>query len=221
MIKKYPNIDYNFRPTSYWDEKTVEQAILKNIKGEFRRKAIREALNNEKIEGIPEEFLEETLSKNIREATGRIHPHLMGGEYLPNYEAGEIEIARISLESTTNDIISLRAQRTKEGDIHYKIVDEYNSDFSLSCKASKNPLTLLELATLLENSYQIDVPINLIVGFNEMNYYYTDIETLKNFTSVNSEFYPQLYNHCEKVIEGWVKEKQEEEKEGEGEGEVA
>jgi len=39
-----------------------------------------------------------------------IHPSFMGGEYLPDYRRDEIEIARIELESTTSDVISVRAR---------------------------------------------------------------------------------------------------------------
>jgi hypothetical protein len=38
----------------------------------------------------------------------------MGGEYLPDYEEGDVEIARIELESTTADVISIRVK--KEGE---------------------------------------------------------------------------------------------------------
>jgi len=34
-MKVYPRIDYKQRPSSYWNDETLEQAILKNIKGDF------------------------------------------------------------------------------------------------------------------------------------------------------------------------------------------
>ena len=34
----------------------------------------------------------------------------MGGEYLPGYRRNEVEIVRIELDSTTSDVISLRAR---------------------------------------------------------------------------------------------------------------
>ena len=54
----------------------------------------------------------------------------MGGEYLPDSEAGEVEIVRFELESTMADVISLRA-RLADGKIHYRLVDEYETDLAL------------------------------------------------------------------------------------------
>jgi len=79
----YPRIDYKQHPSSYWNDETLDQAILKNIKGDFRREEIRKALAAGNMEAIPEEILQEALSENVRSFTGRIHPRFMGGEYLP------------------------------------------------------------------------------------------------------------------------------------------
>ena len=109
-MKRYPDIDYGYRPVSYWQDETLAQAILKNIKGDFRREEIRKALAAGNLETIPEEILREALSENVRSFTGRIHPRFMGGEYLRDLSADEVEIARISLQSTTFDVISIREQ---------------------------------------------------------------------------------------------------------------
>lgn len=143
-MKHYPGIDYDYRPVSYWNDETLAQAILKNVKGELRREKIRQALEEGSIEDIPEEILGDALADNVRTATGRIHPWFMGGEFLPDCAPGEVEIARISLESTTHDIISLRAGRKDDGTIGYTIADEYEgmSSFHLSRQSSELPLTL-------------------------------------------------------------------------------
>jgi hypothetical protein len=44
------------------------------------------------------------LPPNLRQATGALHPSAMGGEYLPDQQEDEIEIARINIDSTTNDV---------------------------------------------------------------------------------------------------------------------
>jgi len=206
-MNRYPDIDYSFRPTSYWEDETPAQAILKNIKGDFRREEIRKALAQDKLEEIPQEILRDTISDNLRKATGRIHPRFMGGEYLPDYRTGEVEIARISLASTTNDIISLRARRGRTGVIRYGIADEYNGDFTyvLSRKTSRQPLTLGQLVSFLENSSQNEVPGDLITGYNDLNNeWLDDRESLRHFTRISSEFYPQLRIHCERAFDDWV-----------------
>lgn len=217
-MKRYPDIDYSFRPTSYWDEETPAQAILKNIKGDFRREEIRKALAQGKLEEIPQEILRDTISDKLRKATGRIHPGFMGGEYLPDYQEGEVEIARISLASTTNDIISIRARRGRTGVIRYNIADEYNGDFTycLSRKSSKQPLTLGQLVSFFERSSQNEVPGNLIIGYNVMNNeFLNDRDSLRHFTRISSEFYPQLHTHCEHVFDDWVEQEAREKAEEE------
>ena len=206
-MKRYPDIDYSSRPVSYWEDETPAQAILKNIKGDFRREEIRKALTEGKLEEIPQEILRDTISDKLRKATGRIHPRFMGGEYLPDYRAGEVEIARISLASTTNDIISLRARRGRTGVIRYSIADEYNGDFTyvLSRKTSRQPLTLRQLVSFLEDSSQNEVPGDLITGYNDMNNeWLDDRDSLRHFTRISSEFYPQLRAHCEHAFDDWV-----------------
>lgn len=205
-MKRYRGIDYSQRPPCYWRDETLTRAILGNIKGEFRRREVRRALAEGSVEDIPGEILGEALSENVRKFVGRIHPSLMGGEYLPDCTGGEVEIARISLASTTNDIISLRAAPRPDGAIGYRIVDEYEGMFvfDLSRTSSVLPLTLGELVGLLETNRERGAPGNLIVGFNNHNAEYIGRETLRHFTSIGSEFYPQLHAHCERVFDDWI-----------------
>jgi hypothetical protein len=213
-MKVYPGIDYKQRPSSYWNDETLEQAILKNIKGDFRREEIRKALAAGTLEDIPKEILQEALSENVRSFTGRIHPRFMGGEYLPDLEASEVEIARISLQSTTFDVISIRARRTSKGTILYRVVDEYEGDFQLSRKSSKKPLSLRELIVFLEKTDLEGMRGGLMLGYNNMNADYmdrTERPQLRHFTSIGSEFYPQLSSHCEEVFREWAGEEIEDE----------
>ena len=206
-MKRYPDIEYSYRPVSYWHDETPAQAILKNIKGDFRREEIRKALAKGELEEIPQEILRDTISDHLRKATGRIHPRFMGGEYLPDYREDEVEIARISLASTTNDIISIRARRGRTGLIRYSIADEYNGDFTyvLSRKTSRQPLTLDQLVSFLESSSQNEVPGDLITGYNDLNNeWLDDRDSLRHFTRISSEFYPQLGTHCEHAFDDWV-----------------
>ena len=213
-MKAYPGIDYKQCPSSYWNDETLEQAILKNIKGDFRREEIRKALAAGKMDAVPEEILREALSENVRSFTGRIHPRFMGGEYLPDLSADEVEIARISLQSTTFDVISIRARRTTKGTILYRVVDEYEGDFQLSRQRSKKPLSLRELITFLEKTHLEGMRGGLLLGYNNMNADYMDRSErpqLRHFTSIGSEFYPELSSHCEEVFQAWAEEPIEEE----------
>lgn len=93
-----------------------------DILGKARRDMARQLAGEG--DGLPPELLMSAPSDSDREAFGRIHPMFMGGEYLPHLQAGEVEIARISLQSVTADQISARARWVGD-QISYSIVDEY------------------------------------------------------------------------------------------------
>jgi len=113
LPKRYAGIDCDFRPGSFWVPASDPlQAILRNIKGRRRREMIRDYYAAGKLE----ELLKDSLDNEARNQLEQIHPTFMGGEYLPNYGRCEVKIARITLESTTSDVISLRARRRGAAD---------------------------------------------------------------------------------------------------------
>jgi len=209
-MKKYSNIDYDQRPGSYWEDTDILAALLRNVKGQERRKMIRDYWAQGRLQELDERLLAETLSVEDRDQLGKIHPALMGGEYLPDYHGAEVEIARIELQSTTFDVISIRARRRARG-IAYSIVDEYGTEFKLARQSSRKPLTLAELIRFLDESEQPDYEIGLALCYNEVNadsykdYDLGSREDLREFTRVSSEFYPQLFEHYENVFDEWVK----------------
>lgn len=73
-----------------------------------------------------------------------------GGDYLPPFKRKEVEIARLSLDSTTWDVISIRARPTSRG-IAYRVVDEYNSEYSFRPKSSRRPLSLSDLISIIND----------------------------------------------------------------------
>jgi hypothetical protein len=150
-MTKRKKIDMNFRPDSYWDE----DALLANVKGEFRRRQILQAINDGEVDEIPPPILADSLPEHLRDFTGSIHPMLMGGEYLPDYENSEVEIARVALDSTTCDVISVRA-RPEGKRIRYRVVDEYSSDYVLEFDQSNKPLTLRKLIQLMDTVESVE-----------------------------------------------------------------
>jgi hypothetical protein len=132
----------------------------------------------------------------------------MGGEYLPNYRREEVEIARITLESTTSDITSLRA-RPVGSRIKYHLVDEYQTEFSLPQQTSSRPFPLRELIGFLESVEHPGADVSprrfgFVLSFNQCNLDCgTDLETLRDFTSISSDHYPDLAPHYAQVMEEW------------------
>ena len=62
------------------------------------------------------------------------------------------EIARIELQSTTSEVISIRARPLEGGRTGYRIVDEYERDFGISQQLSEAPLNLGELVDLIDGA---------------------------------------------------------------------
>ena len=137
-----------------------------------------------------------------------IHPSFMGGEYLPDYGRDEVEIARIELDSTTSDVINVRAQpRGKR--IRYSVCDEYGVEYSLPQKTSSQAFSLRELIWFLDSVKHPQTEpewerFGFVLSFNETNLCCgADLETLEDFTRLGSEFYPELGLHYTRAIDEW------------------
>jgi hypothetical protein len=209
-IKLYAAIDYNFRPESYWTPaRNPLEAALRNVKGRNRRQMITDYYEAGKLEQLHENLIADTLDEQSRKNLGLIHPTFMGGEYLPNYGRSEVEIARIELQSTTNDVISLRA-RPVGSRIKYRLIDEYSSQFRLPQQTSSRPFSLGELIGFLDSVEQDEVSepswnkFGFVLSSNQCNLDCGgDLEDLLDFTRVESDHYPDLASHYAEAIEEW------------------
>jgi len=202
----YPFIDYGFRPGSYrLQSAPTLAAALKNVKGTVRRRMIREAWENGQYDEMPEELKEAAVSEKVRAAMGRMHPQCMGGEYLPDYAPGEVEIARIELKSTTGDVISIRARTDRDG-IRYRIVDEYGTEFDFSPRQSELPLSMKELVALIDGAAPEGYDRRgLGLCYTIANYECSnDLEDwMRDFSRVESDVYTQLSAHYRLVVNEW------------------
>jgi hypothetical protein len=204
------SFDLKYRPDTYWPGSETREQRLSHIHGKARRDITRRALEEGGIEAlnvIGAEVAAETLSDDDRQAWGSIHPSLMGGEYLPGYEESDVEIARISLESVTADQISVLASG-ESGDIHYRVVDEYEEEYHLPITRSIEPLTLGELIRLLDETRN---PFNDAGGGLVRNHWlrnqdYIDPEEAVDFVSITSAFYPDLTEYFENEAACWLRE---------------
>ena len=206
--------DFEFRPESYWES---ADAIFANVKGEWRRKKIRRAVEDGSVDEVPPEVFADSLDDKIRRKTGAIHPSMMGGEYLPDYLPAEIEVARISLRSTTGDVIALRARPEKTG-IAFRWSDEYEEDGGGQKYVirrhgwSQNPLSLDELIELFKSTtcpdYQHNPGANIIEMFrNDQWDEWGTPEEAVGFASMGSAFYPELAAWYDADSIRWYREK--------------
>src|SRR6266478_5643404 len=156
------------------------------------------------VNDLQQGLLLDCLGEEDRASLGKIHPSFMGGEYLPDYAEGEVEIARIELESTTADVTSIRVK--KEGErIAYLIVDEYETEFNILPTHSDKSLTLSELVRLIDGAMEEG---SLGLYYTQMNYEGGErsiewLDQMRHFTRVESVFYPQLNLHYEKLLDLW------------------
>ena len=123
------------------------ELVLRNVKGTIRREMIRDFYEQGRLDQLVPVLAADELSDEDREGLGAIHPSFMGGEYLPGYRRNEIEIVRIELDSSTSDVISLRARLIgrKRPRIAYALVDEYETEYKIRPARTARPLTLGQL----------------------------------------------------------------------------
>ena len=185
-------LDLNFRPETYWG---IPESMLANIKGNKRRKLVKDALN--KGETIPDYVFEPSWPIERRENRMRKHPGLAGGEYLPDYITGEVEIARIVMPYTTLcDVTSVRV-RWRKGKFIYRCIDEYWDDgfrYYTNPKTSKYPLSLAGVINLVLDiqcgEFRYGDPFIYSLFYQ---WYCEDGCDYDQPLEIESEFYPQLF----------------------------
>lgn len=100
-----PKYDFSHKPESYWPETPTEETTLAKVKGTARRDLARYALEHGIVTPTGEIDIDFAFTPSLSDAErtnwGRIHPALMGGEFLPDPREEELEIARVELRSTT------------------------------------------------------------------------------------------------------------------------
>ena len=179
-------IDLAFRPKGYFWPLGVEKHLLTHIKGAARRAMLERMIEEGRFSEIPAALAKARLTDEERAAIGRIHPRLMGGEYLPDMSDDEVEIARIEIASTTFDVTSVYARRKPGGRIQYRVVDEYDGGTLTGKKkrVAAKPLTLRELETFFLESWPL-------LDVLQMNFD-GDVEAMLDFFVGRSEFYPDF-----------------------------
>lgn len=126
-----------------------------------------------------------------------------GGNNLPDKADDEVEIARITIKSTTSDVTCVYARRDCDG-IQYRVVDEYAGD-TLEGPAelrTAEPMTLREFADFFLTAW----PLLCVLEANFEN----DLEGALDFFSVDSDFYRELDIFCQQQVIESFRERQPE-----------
>ena len=190
-------VDLSFRPSSRLFPLTAERFLLSRVKGTQRRESLTAAIEQDRLSDLNPFFTQTSLSAEDRRARAAIHPSFMGGEYLPDFEEGELEMARLSLRSVTADVISIRLRRTEDGFV-YRIVDEY---------MDQDPNGLLDEPTTIV----VDQPLTMkdfgafVVQVSRMDHWcdpesHETEEEAQDFVVATSEFYPEFGDYIAEAI---------------------
>jgi hypothetical protein len=199
-------IDLAYRPESYFWAYDNNIKLASDIKGAERKAMYERALKSGDIHLANAIISEPELTHEQRKAQSGIHPAWMGGEYLPNRKAREVEIARITIASTTQDVTCIYAKRGKSR-IYYRVVDEYeNMTLDERVRTSVKPLTLIELFDFFIKGW--DLFCCLEANFGEYGY---DRDEVQGFiVDASSSFYAEFEDLVRQRVDQWVDQRREE-----------
>lgn len=178
-----PADSLSYRPRAYFGVGDRQVELFGRVQGTVRRRAIERILATG---GNPQgELASPALSEGARHALGSLHPAAMGGEYLAPQDAGEVEIARISIQSVMGDVTSVYA-RFAAGGIAYRVVDEFEGETlgPHRTRSSAQPLTMGELIDFFLGAWDLH-------GVLAMNFE-DDVRGMLGFFRAESCFYPCL-----------------------------
>jgi len=195
-------LDLDYRPQSYFWADEIGVLLTSQIKGAQRKALYDRFVRDGSEEDIDELLSKPKLSDQERDFIGKIHPSLMGGEYLPESLAGEVEIARITINSTTQDVTSVFAS-PRENEIYYRVVDEYDGETltEMSEIITQMPMTLKEMTDFFLNAWPLLEVLES--NFFEANAY--DPEDVKSFVlDASSSFYAQFGQLVDLIIDEWI-----------------
>jgi tetratricopeptide (TPR) repeat protein len=164
----------------YWAEPpSAEEAVLRGIKGNFRREMVAKSLSTEGLPAIPEAWQAHLISERLKEVlTSMAGPQARGGEDLPDLVQGEIEIARLTfVNSVHGEVTSLRARRDpKDVSILLSMVDEYGTEYQLPVQKVSASLTAEEVLVMFRDAEPSPTDTSCQIGFN--SWFYPDLDAV-------------------------------------------
>ena len=128
----------------------------------------------------------------------------MGGEYLPDSDSNEVEIARITIASTTQDVTCVYAKRVAGG-IDYRVVDEYEG-MTLddeTARRTSEPMALSELVQFFMTAWDL----RMVLDANFVENCYPRSYARGFIVDASSSFYAQFGDAMDNFVEDWVRSK--------------
>jgi len=194
-------IDLQYRPRGYFWAEELGVQLPSDIKGAERKALFETLVAQGRGDEVEELLAKPVLKAQERQSWGRFHPRFMGGEYLPDRKSEEVEIARITIASTTQDVTSVYARQGATR-ILYRVVDEYGGDTltGAGTRTSIKPMTLAQLMDFFLSTWNLmDV---LHYNFEGDGY---SPEEIKAFVvDASSSFYAEFGQAIDLRIDKWL-----------------
>ncbi len=231
-------LDLDFRPDTYVADWCAQAATLQNIAGERRRAEVLRRWNNAlRDKAVNRRLVSERLLKD-RFAPAEAARWVAGdplfrvtGEYLPPYLAGELEIARLVLDTRPEIVISVRASATvplrairdqestptnsQAALRSLRVVDEQGSTFTHQDTQSAGTFSLRELirfidgvrwSRLAEHPEDVPFPEAILLEAVRLN---IARSALHDYVKVSSTVYPELKQFYRNRLGWWAKQQGE------------
>ena len=128
------------------------------IKGDHRRAVVARAIAEEGPDAVPSVWLEHELPEDMKAALGARNPGFRGGEDLPDFEGGEVELARITLDTVHREVTSLRARIHEDDTRALRLVEADDG-----CGFIESDRYALRLVQEDDGSGVIDLPLDQAV----------------------------------------------------------
>ena len=182
------SIDLAYRPRTYFWPHGLKPHPLSSIKGANRRAFVARALAEDPDQDIPPVLLRHALPAPLRSAFASQHPSAMGGEFLPDLVADEVEVGRITLASTTQDVTCVYARQERDR-IILRVVDEYDGDTlsGRNSRSARQPLSLQQFVRFFLEAFDLNEVIRM--NFGDDGY---PEEEVFSFFEGSSDFYPEF-----------------------------
>jgi len=161
------------RPDYFAPAPSTEDAVLRRIKGNFRRQMISKSIFNEGLASIPELWCAHDIPEHFKATlTSSAGPRARGGEDLPDLAEGEVEVARLTLlDSVHGEVTSLRARRDpQDRSMLLSMVDEYETEFKLPKTEFSAPLTAEEVFALFRHADPTPLTTSCQIEFSSAFY---------------------------------------------------
>jgi len=197
-------INLEYRPNNYFWACDSGILLSSEIKGAKRKSLYELSVFDEDSVKYDELLFKPSLNDDERKDIGRLNPSYLGGEFIPDKNINEIEIARITINSVTSDVTSVFASR-KDDKIYYRVVDEYDGETLIEETETEStlPMTLEELTNFFLTTWPLMEVLEM--NFEAINYDYYEVKMFVHDAS--SSFYPEFGRLVDLRIDEWLTSK--------------